>query len=110
MTPRPQLNAYGPRTKFVGAHPYAAMLAAKQPKPRIVGIKERTLQAITDTPGITTGDLTRIVGGTGGAMRHRLDRMTAKGLVRDEKRTVYRQGGSSPVSHWFLPSHKGFQA
>ena len=61
------------------------------------------------TPGATTGDMARELKVTGSAMKHCLERMEAKGLVKHGKRVMYRQGGSSPVNHWFLSTQKGFQ-
>ena len=100
------LWSYGPRTRFVGKHPYADILGAQpvEPKPEYATVSARyravTLKAIKDNPGIQTKRLSRLLRTIEPTMarstvQRLLQTLERNGQIRSETDTEPRHGGGN---------------
>lgn len=90
------INAYGPRTRFVGAHPYPPTppkppKPVKLPKPvKPVAVKKTSgfsyVLAVRSKPGISTSELTKQAGCLRRYALRALKLLASKGVVHCVKR------------------------
>lgn len=92
------LNAYGPRTTFVGVHPYAHLVS----KPRVTAAKLEAL--IAEHPGSTVKQLHALIGcGDSSSILASLHSREKRGIVHSVHKTVPHVfgNGASRVLCWY---------
>ena len=93
-----QLNAYGPRTTFIGRHPYADVVSPTSLARHVL------MKLVEENPGCTTAQLTEIIGHK--SKKHVATALETRLKYNDvhiiKRKVAHKNGnGATQVIHWY---------